>query len=88
MSDTDPYMAPDVEEAKTLPTPAPEEVATPVVASQTAPVAPVEEVPAGSIKDVLGWVGEDVTRAQKALDAENDGEKRSTLIAKLEALTN
>lgn len=88
MSDTDPYAAPVVEEAKSLPEAAPESVETPEVASQTAPVASVEAVPEGSIKRVLDWVGDDVTRAQAALDAENDGEKRVTLINKLETIVN
>ncbi len=78
--------APAVQEAKAIS--APEAVEAPVVAPQTAPVAPVEVVPEGSIKEVLAWVGNNVTKAQKALDAEHAGEKRSTLIAKLEALIN
>lgn len=44
------------------------------------------EVPTGSIKEVKEWVGEDVERAQEALDAENEGAQRSTLISHLEAL--
>ena len=96
MSDTDPYAAPEsgpaVEEAKPV---AP--VAVPVVDSFNQPVVetPVEapqtaetEVPEGSIKDVLGWVGEDTTKAQKALDAEKSGDKRTTLISKLESIIN
>lgn len=46
------------------------------------------DVPAGTIDDVLAWVGDDKTRAQRALDVEQDkGEQaRSTLVAKLTAL--
>jgi hypothetical protein len=85
MSDTDPYMAPEVEEANPsveLPEPeaAPEAVA--------APVTEEISVPEGSVKTVLGWVGDDATRAQKALDAETKGENRSSLISKLEAIVN
>jgi len=85
MSDTDPYAAPEgpnVEEAKVEATEAPEE--SPKAAEQ-----PVEDVPAGSIKDVLAWVGTDVERAHKALDAEKaSDESRSSLITKLEAIVN
>jgi hypothetical protein len=45
-----------------------------------------EEVPAGTIQDVLDWVGDDPTRAQAALDAERAGANRSTLIDKLAAI--
>lgn len=92
MSETDPYAAPDapaVEEAKGI---------TPVAVDsfdQTVAETPVEApqaeeatVPEGSIKAVLGWVGDDATKAQKALDAEAAGDQRSTLISKLEALIN
>lgn len=93
MSDTDPYAAPDapnVEVARVL-TPAPvvdsfdQTVAEkPVEAPQTE----VATVPEGSIKEVLAWVGEDATKAQAALDAEKSGDKRTTLISKLEAIIN
>lgn len=53
-----------------------------------APVSEEQSVPEGSIKEVLGWVREDATRAQAALDAEKAGEKRTTLISKLEAIIN
>ena len=84
MSDIDPY-APATLEARNV-TPAPVEEA-PV----EAPEAPVTEdliVPEGSIKKVLDWVADDAARAQAALDAENDGEKRSSLISKLNAIVN
>lgn len=78
MSDTDPYMAQDaVVETPVVEAPAPE-----------APESTVEAAPEGSIKEVLAWVGTDATRAQTALDAEKAGEKRVSLISKLEALTN
>jgi hypothetical protein len=88
MSETDPYAAPEnqpaVEEAKVVDS-----------FDQTVPVQPVEApvveeatVPEGSIKDVLGWVGEDPTKAQQALDVETSGEGRKTLIAQLKNLIN
>lgn len=43
----------------------------------------VSEVPEGSIKDVLAWVDGDPAKAKLALEAEEKGEKRSTLITKL-----
>jgi hypothetical protein len=43
----------------------------------------VSEVPEGSIKDVLAWVDGDPAKAKLALEAEEKGEKRSTLISKL-----
>jgi hypothetical protein len=87
MSDTDPYAAPDA--APNYPTvldagtPAPS--AAPVVEAEAAPaVVEDPEVPEGSIKTVLAWVGDDKTKAQAALDAEKDGQQRSTLIKELE----
>lgn len=41
------------------------------------------EVPTGTTKDVLAWVGNDPEKAKLALAAEEKGEKRSTLITKL-----
>lgn len=60
-------------------------------AQAAADVAPVKtekvsEVPNGSIKEVKDWVGDDTERAQVALDAENEGNQRSTLITYLEGL--
>lgn len=43
-----------------------------------------DEPPDGTKDDVLDWVGDDPDRAQQALDAERDGQNRSTLIAELE----
>lgn len=87
MSETDPYAA-VTEEAHVssfAPAGESEEFATP------APVAePVTEeaVPEGSVKDVLAWVGEDSAKAQRALDAENAGEGRKTLVSKLNEIIN
>lgn len=99
MSDTDPYAAkesaPNVEEARVAEaTVAPE--ATVVDSfdqnvdekATTAPQIEEEAVPEGSIKEVLGWVGEDATKAQKALEAEEAGEGRKTLVAKLNEIIN
>lgn len=83
MSDTDPYMAPNVEEARFV---VPSEVEA--VEAVEAPVTEATVVPGGSIKTVLGWVGDDATRAKTALSAEVDGEKRTSLISKLESIIN
>jgi hypothetical protein len=92
MSDTDPYMAPDapnVESAKYVQTPAVDSFDQTVAEKPVeAPVADVQTAPEGSIKEVLAWVGDDATKAQTALDAEKTGEKRTTLISKLEAVIN
>jgi hypothetical protein len=91
MSDTDPYAAkeytPAVEYANydsfdqaPAETPAEKPVEAPVVEEAT--------VPEGSIKDVLGWVGDDSTKAQQALNAEEAGEGRKTLISQLKNLIN
>lgn len=44
------------------------------------------EVPEGTIKEVLDWVGEDADRAVEALSAEESGERRKTLIKSLEEI--
>lgn len=87
MSVTDPYAAPEesaptVEEAKAF---TPTEPEAPVEAPE-APVTEEPTVPEGSVKDVLGWVAEDPAKAQLALDAENSGEKRKTLVKELNAI--
>ncbi|MEV0608122.1 hypothetical protein AB0I61_17325 [Polymorphospora rubra] len=46
----------------------------------------VDEVPTGSIADVLEWVGDDPDRAQRALDAEQAGKARTSLMPELERL--
>jgi hypothetical protein len=82
MSETDPYAAPEIEEANAEVTAA-------------APAAPVEEpkpaveeaVPEGSIKEVLAWVGSDTDKAKRALDAENSSDDpRKTLVKSLTEL--
>lgn len=42
------------------------------------------DVPDGTVDEVLDWVGDDPDRAQQALQAEQEGQNRSTLIAELE----
>lgn len=95
MSDTDPYAAPEesapvVEVAKELkPAPVVDSFDQPVAEKAVeAPVTEEQSVPEGSIKEVLAWVGDDATKAQAALDAENAGDKRTTLITKLDAIIN
>ena len=43
-------------------------------------------VPEGTAAEVLAWVGDDPARAQAALEAEEAGQQRSTLISKLETI--
>lgn len=45
---------------------------------------PSNIVPTGTVPEVLAWVGADLVRAQLALDAELDGNKRKSLIATLQ----
>ena len=85
-SDYDPY-APNTEEAKFevssfAPAGEPEEF--------QAPSEPVTEeaVPEGSVKEILAWVGEDSAKAKKALEAEEAGEGRKTLVTKLTEIIN
>ena len=94
MSDTDPYAAPNVETANKATEAANAE------AAKAAPAAPQPEqklpaaeptvetvqVPEGSVKEVLRWVGDDADKAKAAIDAEKKGDNRSTLISKLEAI--
>lgn len=87
MSDIDPY-APVEADQSIVAKNTESDVETPAVATVVPPQTEENVVPEGSIKKVLDWVGEDATRAQQALDAENTGEKRTTLINKLESLTN
>lgn len=47
------------------------EASTPIVAENADP----EAVPAGTVKEILTWVGEDLERAQKALDVETENDK-------------
>jgi len=83
MSETDPYAAKTLDEA---PVEAPAPAEAPAVEAPEAPVTDKLVVPEGSIKKVLDWVSDDPTKAQAALDAENEGEKRSSLISKLNAI--
>lgn len=77
MSETDPYAAPEVEEAQF-------EVEAPKVAEPTPAPVVEEAVPEGSIKVILAWVGDDKAKAQRALDAENAAEDpRTTLVKNL-----
>lgn len=55
--------------------------------SDAKPVEVVEEtveVPTGTVKEVLEWVGDDKERAQLALDAETESTARKSLIQALE----
>src|SRR5262245_54346419 len=47
-----------------------------------------DEVPDGTIAEVLDWVGDDPVRANAALHAEYAGQNRSTLITRLEAIAS
>ncbi|WP_051326000.1 hypothetical protein [Glycomyces tenuis] len=70
----------------------------PVLVQEPAPVNPPatqnpapdgqhEAVPDGKAEEVLAWVGDDPSRAQGAIDAEQQREKpRKTLLAKLETI--
>lgn len=52
-----------------------------------APAGNSDEVPAGSIAVVLGWIGEDKMRAQRALDVEAvKDQPRKSLVAALEEM--
>lgn len=94
----DPYYAgPAVLDASGARTPspvAPEPAPEPVEAKTNEPeeveqaTAPAEalEVPEGSAAKILGWVGEDRERASAALAAEEAGQARKTLVAKLQAI--
>ncbi len=78
-----PHSGPNVEVAKII---APVEAVVAPVEAVEAPVTEEQTVPEGSIKEVLGWVGEDLTRAKAALDAETSGEKRKTLVKELNSI--
>jgi hypothetical protein len=45
-----------------------------------------EDIPGGTVAEILEWVGSDPARAQGALDAEYAGANRTTLIAQLEPI--
>ncbi|QFG12214.1 Hypothetical Protein OBI_RACECAR_86 [Arthrobacter phage Racecar] len=87
MSDTDPYYAgPNIIEADSTvvnePAPAAKEAEAPAPAVENQKL----EVPEGTAATVLEWVDGDPVAAQAALDAEQAGQKRTTLINKLKAI--
>lgn len=83
MSESNPYAAPSVYES----IPEHTEVRdTTEEAQSTEVVETTSEVPVGSIKEVLAWVGEDAERAQKALEAEEAGSERKTLVGSLKEI--
>jgi hypothetical protein len=45
-----------------------------------------DAVPDGTVDEVLDWVGDDRSRASRALTAERAGQNRTTLVSKLEAI--
>lgn len=55
--------------------------------AESVTVDPLADVPAGTANEVLDWVGEDSERAKLALEKEQQGNKRKTLLTKLEALS-
>lgn len=92
MSETDPYAAPDAgapdvyyPPVEKLAAVAAEAVAEPVTEDAAAPETE-EAVPAGTIAEVLAWVGEDHDRAVRALAAEEAGHNRKSLVKSLSAL--
>lgn len=95
MSKSNPFAAPKRRYSKVVTpedTTSADEVVTAPSADETvedtpsAEEAKTEEVPAGSINEVKDWVGDDLERAQAALDAERAAEDggRSTFIKYLE----
>lgn len=51
-----------------------------------APAEETYEVPEGSIKTVLAWVGNDPAKAKAAFDAEIEGKDRESLLDQLKEL--
>src|SRR3954447_17367958 len=47
-----------------------------------------QQVPQGTVAEVLDWVGQDPARARAALDAECAGANRSSLINQIEPIAN
>jgi hypothetical protein len=91
LSDTDPYAGPDVYYPPVEVT-APAETAEESVeaiealtAVETAPpvVDAADEVPTGTIAEILAWVGTDRDRAARALAAEAAGQNRKSLVKNL-----
>lgn len=56
------------------------------VLAEPEPVDPPADPKPATIKTILAEVGDDLEKAQAALDAEKSGENRSTLIKELEAI--
>lgn len=67
-------------------TPKPAKEASGEVVAPEEPKTP--EVPAGSISEVLAWVGDDLDRAKLALDAEKAGHARKSLVKKLTGIVD
>jgi hypothetical protein len=68
-----------------------EKVAAPAAAQTPAPAAPAApeaiEVPKGTVPEILEWVGDDLEKAQAALDAEHESKNsRKGLVHELEQL--
>jgi hypothetical protein len=97
--ETEPPEEPDYVAESTVPTPEeqaaqreeeaaaepePEETHEPEPEPEPAPEPAAEAVPEGTIAVVKEWVGDDPARAQAALEAEEAGQNRTTLIAWLE----
>jgi hypothetical protein len=60
----------------------------PVDAEEPAPSEESDEVPQGTIAEIMSWVGSDKDRAQRARDAEvATGQPRSTLITQLDQVS-
>lgn len=77
-----PAPAPAAVEAKTNEPEVVEQIAEPEIVK----AASVEAVPEGSAAKVLEWVGDSRERASAALAAEEAGQGRKTLVAKLQGL--
>jgi len=85
MSESNPYAAPEDNEVVEVPTA--EETETASAPEPEVKANDGEEVPSGTIKEVLTWVGEDKERAQAALDAEKASDsERKTLVTSLEEI--
>lgn len=89
MSVSDPYAAKS-KSSKKVEAPKPEETqiedtnaARQVEESES---TTTEEVPTGTVDEVLEWVGDDKDRAALALEAEKSGKNRKSLISELEEL--
>jgi hypothetical protein len=74
-------VAPPPEEAEE---PEPEPAPEPAPEPEPEPESAAEVVPEGTIAEVKAWVGDNEDRALEALEAEEAGQNRSTLIAWLE----